>query len=121
MAKDFELLTVDGSKANLTTILEKGPVVLVVLRGFPGYQCPVCNKQVGQLLNEAEKFKSARATVLLVYPGPSGNLIERAKKFINDKTIPDHFRLVIDPAYTLTNAYHQSSEIDSVADRKYLH
>jgi peroxiredoxin Q/BCP len=58
------------------------------------------------LLNEAKKFKSAGATVLLVYPGPSGNLVERAKEFIKDKTIPDHFRLVVDPDYTLTNAYH---------------
>ena len=105
-AQDFELLAVDGNKAKLTTILEKGPVVLVVLRGFPGYQCPVCDKQVGQLLSQAEKFKSAGATVLLVYPGPSGKLTERAREFIKDKTIPDHFRLLVDPDYTLTNAYH---------------
>lgn len=105
-AKDFELLSVDGNQVKLTTVLEKGPVVLVVLRGFPGYQCPVCSKQVGQLLNEAEKFKSAGATVLLVYPGPSGKLMERAKEFIKDKTIPDHFSLLVDPDYVLTHAYH---------------
>ena len=106
VAKDFELLSIDGSRIKLTSVLEKGPAVLVVLRGFPGYQCPVCSKQVGQLLNEAEKFKSAGATVLLVYPGPSGKLMERAKEFIKDKTIPDHFSLLVDPDYTLTNSYH---------------
>lgn len=105
-APKFELESVDGTTIKLTDYAGKGPVVLVVLRGFPGYQCPICSQQVGQLLEKAEEIKSAGATVLLVYPGPSARLIEKAKEFIKDKTIPDHFQLLVDPDYKFTNAYH---------------
>lgn len=106
MAEDFELKSVRGDKVKLTEIAEHGPVVLVVLRGFPGYQCPVCNAQVGQLLAHADKFKSAGSQVVLVYPGPSADLTKRAQEFIKNKTIPDHFHLLVDPDYDFTNAYH---------------
>ena len=106
IAADFELTSVTGDRIKLTEKLKQGSVVLVVLRGFPGYQCPVCNKQVGQFLQDADKFKAAGVQVLFVYPGPSKNLSERAKEFIKDKTIPDHFHLLVDPDYQFTNAYH---------------
>ena len=105
-APKFELQSVEGTTIKLADYAGKGPVVLVVLRGFPGYQCPICSQQVGQLLEKAEEIKSAGATVLLVYPGPSAKLIEKAKEFIKDKTIPDHFQLLVDPDYKFTNAYH---------------
>lgn len=47
----------------------KGPVVLVVLRGFPGYQCSFCNCQVEEFTSHASEF--AGASVLMVYPGPA--------------------------------------------------
>ncbi len=105
-AKDFELKSVTGDSVKLSKTTENGPVVLVVLRGYPGYQCPICSQQVGQLLNTAEEFKSAGVQVLFVYPGPSSKLVERAKEFVADKTIPDHFQLLVDPDYAFTKAYH---------------
>ena len=78
VAPDFELASVTETKVRLSEIASKSPVVLIVLRGFPGYQCPICNQQVGQYLNQAEKLKSAGAQVLLVYPGPSADLAMRA-------------------------------------------
>jgi hypothetical protein len=33
--------------AILSTELAHGPVVLVMLRGWPGYQCPFCTRQFG--------------------------------------------------------------------------
>jgi peroxiredoxin Q/BCP len=105
-AADFELTSVTGAKVQLSKVASQGPVVLIVLRGFPGYQCPLCNRQVGQFLKEAEKFKAAGAQVLLVYPGPSQGLTEKAQEFIANKTIPDHFQLLLDPDYVFTNAYH---------------
>ncbi len=106
IAADFELKTMAGEKVRLTEQLKTGPVVLVVLRGFPGYQCPVCNQQVGQFLGQAEKFKAAGAKVLLVYPGPAKNLHLRTEEFLKDKTVPEHFQLLIDPDYAFTKAYH---------------
>src|SRR5262245_60779846 len=71
MAEDFELPSLDGATVKLSKLVEQGPVVLVVLRGFPGYQCPVCTAQVGQLLARAEQFEAEKARVVLVYPGPA--------------------------------------------------
>lgn len=105
-AADFELDSVTGAKVELSKVAAQGPVVLIVLRGFPGYQCPVCNQQVGQYLAQAEKLKAAGAQVLLVYPGPADGLAKKAQEFINDKTIPAHFQLLVDPDYAFTNAYH---------------
>ena len=106
LAPDFELVSVTEAKVRLSEVANKSPVVLIVLRGFPGYQCPICNQQVGQYLKQAEKLKSAGAQVLFVYPGPSANLAQRAQEFIKDQTIPDHFQLLLDPDYAFTNAYH---------------
>ncbi len=105
-AADFELPTLDGKTVKLSNVVATGPVVLVVLRGFPGYQCPVCNQQVGQFLGKADAFKAAGATVLLVYPGAKANLTQRAGEFMKDKSIPEHFQLLVDGDYKFTNAYN---------------
>ena len=105
-APDFELASVTGTKVRLSEVASQGSVVLIVLRGYPGYQCPICNQQVGQYLKQADKLKAAGAQVLLVYPGPSKDLAKRAQEFIKDQTIPDHFQLLLDPNYEFTNAYH---------------
>lgn len=104
-AADFELLSLGGAKASLAKLRAAGPVVLVVLRGYPGYQCPACSKQAGDMLAAAEKFKAAGAQVVLIYPGPSKGLAEKAKEFYRDQTIPAHFHLLIDPDYSFTNLY----------------
>jgi peroxiredoxin Q/BCP len=106
IAEDFELNSLSGEKVKLSKLTDAGPVVLVVLRGFPGYQCPVCNQQVGQFLADAEKFQAAGAQVLLVYPGAANKLNQRAMEFAGKKTMPDHFHLVIDPDYKFTTKYH---------------
>jgi peroxiredoxin len=104
-APDFRLPTLDGNAVQLSKLTSQGPVVLVVLRGFPGYQCPACNAQTGQLLASAAKFAERKAQVVLVYPGSPPNLAQRAKEFATGKTWPEHFHLVVDQTYALTNLY----------------
>jgi thioredoxin-dependent peroxiredoxin len=104
-APDFALESVRGVTVKLSKLVEKNPVVLVVLRGYPGYQCPICSRQVGELLQQQDTIAEHGAHVVLVYPGPGGQLKERAEEFIADRTIPKHFHLVIDPDYTFTEAY----------------
>lgn len=105
-AADFELSTVDGKeKIKLAEQLKKGPVVLLVLRGFPGYQCPVCEKQVGNYLPRAKAFGAEKATVVMVYPGPAEGLKQHAEDFVRGKTLPENFYLVLDPDYKFTNSY----------------
>jgi len=104
-APDFTLTSLDGQEVNLFTLLKTNPVVLVVLRGYPGYQCPICSREVNDLLAQAEKLKSAKARVVLVYPGPATNLGERATEFLKDRKLPEGFTLVVDPDYKFVNAY----------------
>lgn len=105
VAKDFTLNTVEGEKAQLLRLEKEGPVVLLVLRGYPGYQCPVCNAQVGQFVASAKKFEALNANLVLVYPGPAQGLKAHAQEFIRGKTLPSSFYLVLDPEYDFTVAY----------------
>ena len=104
-APDFTLATIGGKKVRLSELTAKSPVVLVVLRGFPGYQCPLCNQQVHSYLKQAQEFTSAGARMVLVYPGPSENLGDRASEFLKDKQLPENFELLLDPGYEFTNLY----------------
>src|SRR6202162_2519867 len=98
-APDFALSTVQGKTIRLSEVAAKGPVVLVVLRGYPGYQCPFCNRQVQDFIQNAHRFAEAGARVLLVYPGPPQDLGSRANEFLADKTLPNNIELVLDPGY----------------------
>lgn len=102
-AKNFELETVHGENISLYDL--QAPVVLIVLRGFPGYQCPICTRQVGSLISEAEKLAELNASVLFVYPGPSRLLKEKAEEFNEDFQLPRNFYFVLDPDYTMINMY----------------
>jgi len=44
-APDFSLPTLDGTSLSLSSLASKGPVVLILLRGYPGYQCPFSQQQ----------------------------------------------------------------------------
>lgn len=100
-----ELSGLDGKAVRMGSLLKQGPVVLVVLRGYPGYQCPFCTKQVGELIQKGSEFAQRKATVVLVYPGPSEGLKKYAGDFVAGKEIPKHFRFTIDPDYRFTKSY----------------
>ena len=104
-APDFELTSLSGDQIKLSDTLAKGPIVLVMLRGFPGYQCPICTAQVGQMINKAKQLQDAGANVLLVYPGPADGLKAHAAEFVQGKDIPANFNLLLDPDYEFTNLY----------------
>ena len=105
-APNFTLMSPDGAKVSLADAEKRGPVVLVVLRGFPGYQCPYCVKQVHDYEENAAGFAKAGATVLLVYPGPPANLDEHAKEFMTkENPMPAGMTLLVDPDYKFTNRY----------------
>ena len=104
-AKDFELTAIDGVKVKLSGVTEGGPVVLVVLRGYPGYQCPICTKQFAEFRGKADAFKKAGAKILFVYPGPADGLKDRAAEFVKGKDCPAHFAILLDPDYSFTTAY----------------
>lgn len=105
-AADFELKTLDAESVKLSKLAEDGPVVLIVLRGYPGYQCPACNAQVGQFLAKSKQLDAAKTRVVIVYPGAADGLKKHADDFVRGKTLPDNFFLVLDPDFEFTKAYH---------------
>jgi thioredoxin-dependent peroxiredoxin len=105
-AADFTLLTPTGKSVTLSAEREGRPLVLVFLRGFPGYQCPYCVKQVHDFVERASDFKARNTRVLLVYPGPPADLDQHAKEFLEKQAdLPPNVVLVSDPDYKVTNLY----------------
>src|SRR5260370_36682411 len=93
-APDFKLSTPEGKSVRLSEVMSKGPVVLVVLRGYPGYQCPYCNRQVQDFIQKAQGFADAGTHVVMVYPGPAQELNAKANEFLADKKLQDNFDLL---------------------------
>jgi len=82
------------------------PLVLVVLRGYPGYDCPFCVQQVHDFITYGPKFAVKNARVLLVYPGPPADLDQHARAFLEKQAnLPVNVVLVTDPDYKMTNLY----------------
>lgn len=104
-APDFRLATLQGPAVQLSKLVADGPVVVVVLRGYPGYQCPACNKQTAELLAAAGKLAEKQAKLLLVYPGDASGLLQHAGEFVQGKTFPTNAALALDPNYLFTNLY----------------
>jgi peroxiredoxin len=105
-APDFTLSTPEGKSISLGGLEAKGKVVLIVLRGYPGYQCPYCQRQAHDFQLNAAKFAAKGAQLLLVYPGPPADLGVHAQEFLAEAgTLPPNYHLVIDPDYKFTNQY----------------
>ena len=105
-APDFTLSTPTGKTVRMSTEQRGQDLVLVVLRGFPGYQCPYCVKQVHDFIDHASDFAVKNTRVLLVYPGPPADLNQHAKDFLEKQAgLPANVVLVTDPDYTVTNLY----------------
>ncbi len=107
-APDFTLKTLDDQTVHLSELTAKGDVVLVVLRGWPGYQCPICDTQVHDFIAAASGFADAKAHLVFIYPGPATDLKAHAEEFKNwkGKVWPDEFLFVLDPDYTFVNSYN---------------
>ncbi len=104
-APDFTLQDLEGQDVTLSKLTADAPVVLVVLRGWPGYQCPICSFQVSGLIAQAKQIAEMGARVVFVYPGPGERLGEHAAEFMKSKTLPEGFSYVTDPDYKFTDAY----------------
>lgn len=105
-APDFTLTSLDGAKVRLSDELAAGPVALVVLRGFPTYQCPFCTRQFADYLSHSEDFQVSGAHVLFVYPGDPEGLNDHAKALVAGRPMPASYKILMDPDYTFTLAYN---------------
>ncbi len=105
LAPSFSLRTLDDKVVALEELSAKQAVVLVVLRGWPGYQCPICSRQVHDYVTKATEFTAKGARVVMVYPGPAKELKAHAEEFLANKEWPRDFVYLLDPDYTFTKAY----------------
>ena len=103
---DFTLKSLDDQTVRLGELTARGNVVLVVLRGWPGYQCPICDQQVHDFIASESAFAEVKAQLVFVYPGPAGDLKAHAAEFKSwkGKVWPKEFLYVLDPDYALVNA-----------------
>ena len=107
-APDFTLSKPTGKTVRMSAEQGGHPLVLVILRVSPGYQCPYCVKQVHDFAKHASDFKAKNTRVLLVYPGPPADLDQHAKEFLEKQAeLPSNVVLVTDPDYKVTNLYGQ--------------
>ncbi|MSU23681.1 MAG: peroxiredoxin family protein [Opitutus sp.] len=106
-APDFALTGLDGATVRLGELTAKSSVVLIVLRGWPGYQCPICDRQVQEFIGGKAALAETKAQMVFVYPGPAADLNAHAAEFKTwkGKEWPAEFRYALDPDYTLVNAY----------------
>jgi len=105
-APALKLQAVNGEAVELSNLIEDGPVVLIVLRGNPGYQCPLCSRQVGQFMAAAEKLTAKASAVVFVYPGAADGLKDRAQEFLKETSLPKNFHFLLDPDYAFTTAWN---------------
>ena len=106
-APDFTLKALGGESVQLSKLTSKGKVVLVMLRGWPGYQCPICDRQVHDFIRSKADFDAVGARLVFVYPGPAGGLTAHASEFktMKGKEWPEVFLYLLDPDYSMVNAY----------------
>lgn len=106
-APDFTLKTLDDQTVKMSQLIAQKDVVLVVLRGWPGYQCPICDRQVHDFIAADAGFAKAKAQLVFVYPGPADDLKAHAEEFKNwkGKEWPKDYLYVLDPDYAMVNAY----------------
>lgn len=100
---DFELPIVGSdSFLRLSDEYDKGKVVVIMLRGYPGYQCPICSRQVSAVFSRAKALAMHARRVILVYPGPRKDLKQKAEQFVGGKRIPATVVLVRDDEMRMT-------------------
>lgn len=107
-APDFTLQTPKGESVRLSELVDDGPVVLVVLRGWTGSHCPACTSQVADLLKHRKEIARHAKNVVLVYPGITGGLGQRAGEFLanaNQPRLPEPVTLVLDPDSSMIERY----------------
>jgi peroxiredoxin len=104
-APQFVLQTLDEHPVDFAQVARGRTAILVVLRGWPGYQCPFCTTQVYEYVGHAAEFAARDIPVVMIYPGPAEQLRAHAREFLGDKRWPANFHFVLDPDYEFAGRY----------------
>ena len=86
-APDFELPGVDGAPVRLSSLLERGPVVLTFYRGA---WCPYCNTQLRDYQERLGEIEARGATLVAVSPQtPDSSLTAKEKGDLSFPVLSD--------------------------------
>src|SRR5437879_13676 len=99
-APDFTLTALDGTSVSLSSYTSQGRVVLILLRGCPGYQCPFSQQQFQSYQQAAAQFATLGTQVIFIYPGASSkSLADDAAQLLGGQSLPANMHLLLDPDY----------------------
>jgi peroxiredoxin len=110
-APDFTAKDQHGKEINLTSLKQKGPVVVVFYRGN---WCPYCNGELKKLQDSLEFITAKGATVVAISPEATDGI---------DKTIAKtgaSFPVLHDEGVKIAKAYNVSYEVDEKTRTMYL-
>jgi len=105
-APEFTLSTLNGNPLSLGSLTSQGRVVVIFLRGYPGYQCPFSQQQFLNYQETAAQFAALGAQVVFIYPGAGGkSLADSAAQMVGDQPLPANVHVVLDPDYVFSTKY----------------
>jgi peroxiredoxin len=96
-ALDLTFVDREGHKIDLREFRGKKNLVVVVMRGFPGYLCPYCTAQTARLIENYDKFEQRQAEILVVFPGEKTKIpdfVQAAQSTAQNKPLP--FPILLD-------------------------
>lgn len=107
---DVSVKSVEGADVRLSSLHQKGPVVLVFFRG--GW-CPICTKHTADLIKALPQIKSAGATLVGVSPDDPSHSQANASK----NSIP--FPIFSDSDVVAAKAFGLAFHVDDETVKKY--
>lgn len=102
----------DGNQVKLSQFRGK-PLVMVFTRGFPGYLCPMCTAYTAQFVVNYERFKSAGAEVVIVFPGSNrevDDFVSAAREIAETGDNPP-FPILLDPDLFAVSRFRVNADL----------
>jgi peroxiredoxin len=94
----------DGGILDIDAFRQRGPVVVVVMRGFAGQVCLYCATQTAALSDAIGDFRDAGAEVVVVYPGPVSSVPAFVAAVQSLRADPPPMPLALDASLLLVRA-----------------
>jgi peroxiredoxin len=110
-APEFAAKDQHGNEISLTSLKQKGPVVVVFYRGN---WCPYCNGELKKLQDSLEFITATGATVVAISPEAADGVDETIKK------TGASFSVLHDVSVKIAKAYDVSYEVDEKTRTMYL-
>jgi peroxiredoxin len=101
---DLVLKDTKGGSIDFKQYRGKKNLVVVVMRGYPGFICPNCSAQTSRLISNYPEFTKRDAEVVVLFPGPTEHLndyIATSRRQASDQEMP--FPIVLDENFAVVD------------------